>query len=159
MVPNFVDFLLNDCKLILCKKIIPSLVPVRYDPSRKRILVQISGTISFDHFAWAYAPVKLIQITTAGTSNIKQYLHNVYKSNIFFSDSYRQNMFIYLHTCFLITELASVVATVICRQRRWLNGVQLGQLLCDAIYPLHLGKDRLLRTKNWLNLNWSISSI
>ena len=48
----------------------PDFVPMKYDPSRKRISVQFSGSI-FYHLAWAYAAVKLNQISTICNTGIQ----------------------------------------------------------------------------------------
>ena len=72
MTPDFAELLLNDCRLILCKKKVPDLVPVTYDPGRNGFQCKFQETF-FDHIVWVYAAVKLNQITTAGSHILIMY--------------------------------------------------------------------------------------
>ena len=55
--------------------------------------------------------MKLSQITTAGSSNIKQYSHNASKTKLLFLDFHRQNFFTYpfhvnkVYICRLVSHL------------------------------------------------------
>ena len=50
---------------------IPDFIPGKYDPSKKTDFGANFRIFVFDHLTKIYAAVKLNQITTAGSSNIK----------------------------------------------------------------------------------------
>ena len=57
--PNFAEFAVE---------LLQHFVPGKHDTRRKWI--KILGTFFFDHHTYAYAAVKINQITTAGSSNL-----------------------------------------------------------------------------------------